>query len=242
MKVKEALHHLSMPKEKKSSKRKVGDQHGHGHQSRTVQSEMSNEKRLIKEFRCTICEIYFSSKDTLKKHNQELHLPIIPSKRPTKLTSNPASISRSSLQFQSSKPPPPGPPGPPVAASISSRHNQLSSVAAALEDEGDFYCEECGTDYSNKQDLKKHMANVHEEEEAISATAKKATGKMNPESFYQDDYEDEDDNDTSGEGELNERSVHNDIIIDGNDEIETLNKRIATKIGKLTNSKETYVY
>ena len=107
MKVKEALHHLSMPKEKKSSKRKVGDQHGHGHQSRTVQSEMSNEKRLIKEFRCTICEIYFSSKNTLKKHNQELHLPIIPSKRPTKLTSNPASISRSSIKFQSSKPPPP---------------------------------------------------------------------------------------------------------------------------------------
>ena len=154
MKVKEALHHLSMPKEKKSSKRKVGDQHGHGHQSRTVQSEMSNEKRLIKEFRCTICEIYFSSKDTLKKHNQELHLPIIPSKRPTKLTSNPASISRSSSQFQSSKPPPPGPPGPPVAASISSTHYTSSELLTELIQAG---YNSCLSDENLKQDNWSHL-------------------------------------------------------------------------------------
>ena len=122
-----------------------------------------------------------------------------------------------------------------MVASISSRHNQLSSVAAALEDEGDFYCEECGTDYSTQQDLKKHMVNVHEEEEVVSATAEKPQGKMNPELLNQDhkyDFEDEED-DMYGAGELNEMTVQNDIIIDGYDEIEAVNKKMASKVGKL---------
>ena len=262
-----------MPKEKKSLKRKDGNIDKHGHPTRIDQSEMSPEKRpnipgylRNEDSTCTTCNVqfsnhpqlqqhltlahrlspsssekYFSAKDKMKKHKQEPHTPIASSKRPTKSASYQTSSKPS--QFQSSKPPPPGPPGPPVATASSYRHNQQNSIAAVPEDEGEFYCEECGTDYSTQQDLKKHMVNVHEEEEVVSATAKKPRGKTNPELLNQDhkyDYEDEED-DMYGAGELNEMTVQKDIIIDGYDEIEAVNKKMASKVGKLSNNTKIYI-
>merc|ERR1712227_130881 len=47
--------------------------------------------------------------------------------------------------------------------------------------------------------------------------------------------------DMYGAGELNEMTVQNDIIIDGYDEIEAVNKKMAPKVGKLSNNTKTYI-
>ena len=131
---------------------------------------------------CLFCSEAFPSKTKLKAHRKDNHPKSKPIPIPNESAIRP--------------PAPPGPPGPPrlskPAPSISAPVRPAVKLHHEVKDEvapEEFYCDECGLDYPNKQKLQHHMVTVHDEDITPSpiTSVKKANMKRRDEESDESD-------------------------------------------------------
>ena len=131
---------------------------------------------------CLFCSEAFPSKTKLKAHRKDNHPKSKPIPIPNESAIRP--------------PAPPGPPGPPrlskPAPSIPAPVRPAVKLHHEVKDEvapEEFYCDECGLDYPNKQKLQHHMVTVHDEDITPSpiTSVKKANMKRRDEESDESD-------------------------------------------------------